>query len=99
MRLSLSRRALRLGAIALAGTLFGASLAEAATFSVTGLYRDKRGTIELPLPPGLGLPAPGIPISGNASPRWARARPASSCRRISWPTRPTWPASWFRSRA
>lgn len=61
----LKSTSLRIPVIALAVLFGSASLAEAASFSVTGTYKDHRGTIELPLPPVAGGEGPGVPFEGT----------------------------------
>ena len=62
-------------AAAFLATLASGGAAEAASYSVTGTYEDHRGAIELPLPSGLGLPGPGVPISDTTFTQMGAAVP------------------------
>lgn len=53
----MSKMYIRTLAYAASALLVCGAAADAATFSMTGNYRDQRGAIELPLPPGLGQEA------------------------------------------
>ena len=58
---------LRTLAIAAAALLICSAAADAATFSMTGNYRDQRGAIEMPLPPALGGVGPRVPAVSGAT--------------------------------
>ena len=61
------------------------SSAQAASFSVSGTWEDRRGTVELPLPPGLGGVGPKNPVSGTIAQTGA-AVPGGGPATISLPT-------------